>query len=89
MHTVTKAILKDNQGRDAQRLDIKLAALRSDAFAFIRGTIALFYRTRPLPRSAWRRQITDCAHSAHQQVLLQWHRYAADYDAGLFVLTCG
>ncbi len=50
MHTVTKAILKDNQGRDAERLALKLAALRADAFAFFRGTNALFYRTLELPR---------------------------------------
>ena len=51
MHTVTKAILKDNQGRDAARLAIKLAALRGNAFAFFRGTSPLFYRTLELPRA--------------------------------------
>ncbi len=51
MHTATKAILKDNQGRDAVRLKIKLAVLRADPFAFFRGTNALFYRTLELPRA--------------------------------------
>jgi uncharacterized protein (DUF2252 family) len=37
--------------------------------------------------TAWRRQITDCAHSAHQRVLQQWRSYAEDYDAGLPALA--
>lgn len=49
MHAVTRAILDDNRGRDAQRLKLKLAAIRADAFAFFRGTSALFYRTLVLP----------------------------------------
>jgi uncharacterized protein (DUF2252 family) len=51
MHTVTKAILKDNHGRDAKRLQLKLSILRADAFAFFRGTSALFYRTLELNRT--------------------------------------
>ncbi len=49
MHTVTQAILNDNRGRDPQRLGIKLAAMRDDAFAFFRGASAHFYRTLALP----------------------------------------
>lgn len=49
MHTVTRAILDDNRGRDPQRLALKLAAIRADAFAFFRGTSAQFYRTLVLP----------------------------------------
>lgn len=49
MHTVTRAILDDNRGRDPQRLKLKLAAIRADAFAFYRGTSAQFYRTLALP----------------------------------------
>lgn len=45
MHTITKAILNDNRGRDAERLAMKFAAIRTDPFAFFRGTAALFYRT--------------------------------------------
>lgn len=32
-------------------------------------------------RAEWRRQITDCAHSAQQLVARQWQAYAKDYDA--------
>ena len=51
MHPVTKAILNDNRGRDPLRVEIKLAALRADPFAFYRGTSPLFYRTLELHRS--------------------------------------
>ena len=51
MQSVTKAILDDNRGRDAERLSIKLAAMRADAFAFFRGTSPLFYRTLELDQS--------------------------------------
>jgi uncharacterized protein (DUF2252 family) len=49
MHSVTRAILDDNRGRDTQRLRLKLAAIRADPFAFFRGTSALFYHTLELP----------------------------------------
>lgn len=51
MQSVTKAILDDNRGRDAQRLRIKLDAMRVDAFAFFRGASPLFYRTLDLDHS--------------------------------------
>ena len=51
MQTVTKAILEYNRGRDAERLKIKLAAIRADIFAFFRGTCPLFYSTLRLDRS--------------------------------------
>ena len=51
MHTVTQAIVDDNRGREAERLRIKFAALRADAFAFYRGTCGLFYRTLELDRA--------------------------------------
>ena len=51
MQTVTQAILDDNRGRDAERLKIKFAAIHGDAFAFFRGTSALFYSTLHLHHS--------------------------------------
>lgn len=51
VHSVTQAILDDNRGRDTERLRLKLAAMRTDAFAFFRGTSALYYRTLRLKRS--------------------------------------
>ena len=51
MHKVTQAIVDDNRGREAERLRIKFAALRADAFAFFRGTCGLFYRTLELDRA--------------------------------------
>ncbi len=37
-------ILKFNEGRDAERLALKYRAMRSTAFAFLRGTCHLYYR---------------------------------------------
>ena len=51
MHTETKAILESNQGRDPERLKMKLAAIRENPFAFFRGTCPLFYDTLRLDRS--------------------------------------
>jgi uncharacterized protein (DUF2252 family) len=50
MHAVTKAILDDNRGRDPERLKIKFAAMRADAFGFSRGAAPLFYSTLELGR---------------------------------------
>jgi uncharacterized protein (DUF2252 family) len=50
MHATTKAILDDNKGREPERLRLKFRALRSDAYAFFRGTAALFYRSLPKAR---------------------------------------
>ena len=50
MKAVTKTILECNQGRDAERLNLKLAAIRSNPFAFFRGTCPLFYSTLRLDR---------------------------------------
>jgi uncharacterized protein (DUF2252 family) len=44
---IAKSILRYNAGRDPERLDLKLQALRNDAFAFFRGTCHLFYETLP------------------------------------------
>ena len=49
MHAVTQAIVDDNRGRDPQRLAVKFAVLRADAFTFFRGTSGLFYRTLKMP----------------------------------------
>jgi uncharacterized protein (DUF2252 family) len=32
-------------------------------------------------RTKWRRQLAECAHDAAMLALLQWQRYAKDYDA--------
>jgi uncharacterized protein (DUF2252 family) len=45
VHQVTKAILQYHQGRDPERVGMKLAALRAGPFAFFRGTAPLFYST--------------------------------------------
>ena len=50
MRAVTKTILKCNRGRDPERLNLKLAGIRSNAFAFFRGTCPLFYATLQLDR---------------------------------------
>ena len=50
MKTVTKAILEYNRGRDPERLQLKLAAMRADPFTFFRGTCPLFYETLQLDR---------------------------------------
>lgn len=51
MHTTTQTILEYNRGRDPQRLDLKLAAVRTNPFAFFRGTCPLFYSTLGADRS--------------------------------------
>ena len=51
MQTETKSILLHNQGRDPERLRLKLAMLRADPYAFFRGTAALFYDTLAMSRS--------------------------------------
>ena len=47
MSTLTRRILAQNAGRDFDRLTLKLAALRRDAFAFFRGTNPLFLEFLP------------------------------------------
>src|SRR4051812_19196136 len=37
-----------NAGRDPERLNIKYAEMRSDAFAFLRGSCTLFYEDLPI-----------------------------------------
>ena len=51
MQTETKSILLHNQGRDPERLRMKLSMLRADPYAFFRGTAALFYDTLAMRRS--------------------------------------
>ncbi len=51
MHATTQAILEYNRGRDAERLSLKLAAIRTNPFAFFRGTCPLFYSTLALDRA--------------------------------------
>ena len=51
MQTETKSILHHNRGRDPERLKMKLAMLRTDPYAFFRGTAALFYDTLAMSRS--------------------------------------
>ncbi len=47
----TQSVVADNKGRDAERLTLKMRALRHDPFAFFRGTAPLFYRTMQMPRA--------------------------------------
>ena len=49
MKSTTEAIIEFNHGRDPERLTLKLRALRSDPFAFFRGTAPLFYSTIDMP----------------------------------------
>ena len=51
MQTVTTAILEHNRGRDPERLQMKLALIRADPFAFFRGTCPLFYSTLAMHHS--------------------------------------
>jgi uncharacterized protein (DUF2252 family) len=44
---VIERILTFNHGRDPDRLKLKYRAMRSDAFAFLRGTCHLFYQDWP------------------------------------------
>ncbi|MEP7155679.1 MAG: DUF2252 family protein [Betaproteobacteria bacterium] len=50
MNAVTESIIESNLGRDPERLRMKFAALRTDPFAFFRGTAPLFYETLSLDR---------------------------------------
>ncbi|HEY2684093.1 MAG TPA: DUF2252 family protein [Steroidobacteraceae bacterium] len=47
LRKLTREILAQNTGRDFDRLTLKCAAMREDAFAFFRGTNALFLRMLP------------------------------------------
>ena len=67
MHAVTRAILYSNRGRDPQRVKVKLAAIRADAFAFFRGTSALFYDTLALPRALLDSPAVLCCGDLHLQ----------------------
>src|ERR1700761_3339001 len=44
---LTREILAQNAGRDFDRLTLKCAAMREDAFAFFRGTNSLFLNLLP------------------------------------------
>jgi uncharacterized protein (DUF2252 family) len=48
MHTVTERIRDFNRGRNPQLLRLKYRAMRTDAFAFFRGTCHLFYQDWPV-----------------------------------------
>ena len=45
--TSVQEILRFNQGRDVRRLALKYAAMRRDAFGFLRGSCHLFYGNLP------------------------------------------
>ncbi len=47
MSSVRDAVLQFNQGRDPERLAIKLAKMRQHPFLFLRGTCHLFYESLP------------------------------------------
>ena len=51
MQAETTQILDYNQGRDPERLKLKLAVIRADPYAFFRGTCPLFYGTLPLAKT--------------------------------------
>lgn len=48
MKNISDAILQYNAGREAERLALKFAAMRQDAFVFMRGSCHLFYRDWPV-----------------------------------------
>jgi uncharacterized protein (DUF2252 family) len=50
MLNVIESILAQNAGRDPDRLAMKYASLRKDAFTFLRGTCHLFYQRLPRER---------------------------------------
>jgi uncharacterized protein (DUF2252 family) len=50
----TRQILAQNERRDVDRLLLKLALLRKDAFAFFRGTNPLFLEFLPRAHSLFR-----------------------------------
>ncbi len=50
MPDVIESILAQNAGRDPERLAMKYANLRKDAFTFLRGTCHLFYERLPRER---------------------------------------
>jgi uncharacterized protein (DUF2252 family) len=50
----TRQILAQNAGRDVDRLTLKLARLRQDAFAFFRGTNSLFLDSLPRRHGVFR-----------------------------------
>src|SRR5579862_867403 len=54
LSTYTRQILAQNAGRDFDRLTLKLALLRQDAFAFFRGTNPLFLGFLPRTHSLLR-----------------------------------
>ena len=43
-----ESILRYNEGRDPERLRLKIRAMRDSAFAFFRGSCHLFYERLPL-----------------------------------------
>ncbi len=54
MNPTTQTILDYNAGRSPERLQLKLMAMRKDAFAFFRGSAPLFYQSLNLSKSLLR-----------------------------------
>jgi uncharacterized protein (DUF2252 family) len=46
-NNILERIERFNRGRETERLAIKYARMRSDAFTFLRGTAHLFYEDWP------------------------------------------
>ena len=65
MKSTTEAIIEFNRGRDPERLALKLRALRSDPFAFFRGTAPLFYSTIDMPRTLRKAPLGLCCGDLH------------------------
>ncbi len=61
---ITRQILAQNNGRDLDRLLLKLASLRQDPFAFCRGTNALFLGFLPRAHALFQPPRT-CIHRVH------------------------
>ena len=65
INVVTARILAQNQGRDAARLTLKLAAIRRDEFAFFRGTNPLFLSFLPRAHALFRAPATLVSGDLH------------------------
>jgi uncharacterized protein (DUF2252 family) len=52
-NSVTEQIVAFNKDRDPERLRMKLRAIRTDPFVFLRGTCHLFYRNLPADPLLW------------------------------------
>jgi len=55
---LTQEILAQNAGRDLDRMILKCATMRQDAFAFFRGTNALFLSFLPRAHAVFRAPCT-------------------------------